>query len=503
MTSNRHDRRFTLKMYRRSIVIAQAVLRKARFLLLKRFSWLYVLHFQAQKSLPNEKTPVSHRPAEQLRSFYLAGLILLVLGVLLSPAAAAQQPGAVHVMTFDGPVNPVLVAYLERGIEEATAHQAQALVLRLDTPGGQVDLTQDIVKLLRASPVPVIVHVWPTGAMAGSAGTFIVLAGHAAAMAPGSSIGAASPIDGSGQDLGETIQKKLTNILTADIENLAARRGEQAVAWAKKAVTDAEAATAEQALALNVIDVIASDTDDLLRQLDGFTVEVQGAPRTLHLAGAERVDVGMTGIEQLLSTVVNAIAIPGIAIMLIVLGVQAIIGEFSQPGGFVAGITGAIALLLGLFALGILNANWVGLAFIGLAFLLFVMELFTGVSGVLTLGGIIALVMGSVVLFRGTGVAIPWGAIVGLTVVTVLFFSVVLAKIVQAQRRRPVSGGDALLGQHALARSELNPTGKVLVQGELWDAELCNARGPVPYGASLVVTGREGFRLFVEPAPKP
>ncbi len=406
-------------------------------------------------------------------------------------------------MTFDGPVNPLLVSYIERGIQQAAQQEAQAIVLRLDTPGGQVDLTQDIVKLLRAAPVPVIVYVWPAGAMAGSAGTFITLAGHAAAMTPGSSIGAASPVGGGGEELGETIQQKLTNILAADIENLAARRGEQAVEWAKNAVLNAEAATAEQALALNVVDAVAVDVNDLLRQLDGFTVEVQGETRTLNLAGAPTVDVAMTGIEQFLNTIVNAIAIPGIAVLLIVLGVQAIIGEFSQPGGFVAGIVGAIALLLGLFALGILNANWVGLAFIGLAFLLFTVELFTGASGVLTLGGVSTLVMGSVILFRGTGVAVPWGAIIGLTVVTVLFFSFVLAKVIRAQRQRPFSGSDSLMGKPAIARSELRPAGKVLVQGELWDAELRDASTPAPIDTHLVVVGREGFKLLVEPAPQP
>jgi membrane-bound serine protease (ClpP class) len=443
-------------------------------------------------------TNLKIRPERRwLRAF---GWVFLVLGLLTSPIGA-QTNDAVYVMTFDGPVNPLLLSYIERGIQQAADRDAAALVLRLDTPGGQVDLTQDIVKLLRASPVPVIVYVWPAGAMAGSAGTFITLAGHAAAMTPGSSIGAASPVGGGGEDLGETIQQKLTNILTADIENLAARRGEQAVEWARNAVIKAEAATAEQALALNVVDAVAVDLDDLLRQLDGFTVEVQGEARTLDLAGAQTVDVAMTGIEQFLNTVVNAIAVPGIAVLLIVLGVQAIIGEFSQPGGFVAGIVGAISLLLGLFALGILNANWVGLAFIGLAFLLFTVELFTGASGVLTLGGIITFIMGSVVLFRGTGVAIPWGAIIGLTVITVLFFTFVLAKIVRAQRRPPASGSEILLGQTAIARSELNPHGKVLVQGELWDAELRVAGEPAPIGAHLVVVGREGFHLFVEPAP--
>ncbi|MFZ2358594.1 MAG: nodulation protein NfeD [Anaerolineae bacterium] len=430
---------------------------------------------------------------------HILGLVFLLLGLLISPSAA-QDSNTVYVMTFDGPVNPVLVSYLERGIEQATARNAQAIVLRLDTPGGQVDLTQDIVKMMRAAPVPIIVYVWPTGAMAGSAGTFITLAGHAAAMTPGSSIGAASPVSGGGEDLGETLQQKVTNILAADIENLAARRGEEAVEWARMAVIEAQAATAEQALALNVIDVVAADVNDLLRQLDGFTVEVQGEMRTLDLASAQTLDVGMTNIEDFLNTIINAIAIPGIAILLIVLGVQAIIGEFSQPGGYVAGIAGAIALLLGLFALGILNANWVGLAFIGLAFVLFALELFTGVSGVLTLGGVVTLIMGSVVLFRGTGVAIPWGTIITVAVITVLFFSFVLAKVFRAQRQRPASGAESLLGQPAIARSELNPRGKVLVQGELWDAELRNAAGPAPIDAPLVVVDREGFHLFVEPA---
>lgn len=424
------------------------------------------------------------------------GLLVLTLALTYSPGAA--QYDVVYVMTFDGPVNPLLLSYLERGIQQASDRNAQAIILRLDTPGGQVDLTQDIVKMMRASPTPIIVYVWPTGAMAGSAGTFITLAGHAAAMTPGSSIGAASPVGGGGEELGETIQQKLTNILTADIENLAARRGEQAVEWAKNAVIQAEAATAEQALALNVVDAVAVDLDDLLRQLDGFTVEVQGKTRTLDLIGASTVDVAMTNIEQFLNTVVNAIAIPGIAVLLIVLGVQAIIGEFSQPGGYVAGIAGAIALLLGLFALGILNANWVGLVFIGLAFLLFMLELFTGASGALTLGGIVTLVMGSVILFRGVGVAVPWGAIAGVTVTTLLFFTFVVAKAFKAQRRRPASGAEGLPGQLAIARSELSPRGKVLVQGELWEAELQGSAGPVAADTPLVVVGREGLRLFVE-----
>ena len=256
-------------------------------------------------------------------------------------------------------------------------------MLRLDTPGGQVDLTLDIVKMMQASPVPIIVYVWPTGAMAGSAGTFITLAGHAAAMTPGSTIGAASPVADGGQEIGETLRAKITNILAAEIENLAKRRGETAVAWARKAVIEAEAATAEQALELGVIDAVAVNVDDLLRQLDGLEVEVNGQEQQLQLPGAPVVDMPMTGPENTLNTLVNAIAVPGIAILLIVLGVQAIIGEFSQPGGYVLGTVGVVATLLGMFALGILNANWVGLGFILLSFLLFFLDIKAPTHGAL------------------------------------------------------------------------------------------------------------------------
>lgn len=417
--------------------------------------------------------------------------------LLLAPVQAQGDGNLVYVTTFDGPVNPVLVAYIERGIAQAEADGAAALVLRLDTPGGQVDLTQDIVKAMRGAKTPIIVYVWPTGAMAGSAGTFITLAGHAAAMAPGSSIGAASPVGGGGAELEETIKKKETNILAADIENLAKRRGDKAAEWARQAVEEAAAATADQALEIGVVDAVASDVADLLRQLDGLQVEVNGQPQRLRLEPAQVEELPLTGLESFLSTLINAIVLPGIAILLIVLGVQAIISEFSQPGGGVFGVIGAIALLLGLYALGILNANWVGLGFIALSFLLFFLDIKAPTHGALTLGGIITFVLGSVVLFSGTETPIPWGTIIGLAIASALFFGFVVAKAVQAQRWRPTWGQESLIGAAAEVRSALNPTGVVLVQGELWDAELQDEAGPVPAGAQVTVVGRNGLRLLV------
>lgn len=423
-------------------------------------------------------------------------VLLLALGLLTSPLAA-QPENTVYVMTFDGQVTPILVSYVERGIAQAEERGAAAIVLRLDTPGGQLDLTQDIVKAMRASRVPVIVYVWPTGAMAGSAGTFITLAGHAAAMAPGSSIGAASPVTGAGEDLGETLEQKAKNILAADIENLAKRRGQEAVEWARLAVEEARAATADQALEIGVIDVIATDVEDLLRQLDGFEVEVDGQPQRLQFENPDVQELPLTGLESFLNTLINAIVTPGIAILLIVLGVQGIISEFSQPGGYVAGIVGAVALMLGLYALGILNANWIGLGFLLISFLLFFLDIKAPTHGALTLGGIITFIFGSVILFSGTEVPVPWGTIIALAILSALFFSFVIAKAVQAQRRSPSWGPEMLIGQVAVVRSELDPTGRVFLQGELWDAELEGSGGALPIGSAVTVTGREGFKLFV------
>jgi len=425
-------------------------------------------------------------------------LALLALLLIVSPAAAADED-TVYVLTFDSAVTPILVSYIERGIDLAEQSGAAAIVLRLDTPGGQVDLTQDIVKAIRASRVPVIVYVWPTGAMAGSAGTFITLAGHAAAMAPGSTIGAASPISGDGADLDETSKKKATNILAADIENLAKRRGDEAVAWARGAVEEAAAATADQALALSVIDVIATDVDDLLSQLNGQEVEIQGQMKPLNFANAQIEELPLTDLESFLNTLINAIILPGVAIMLIVLGIQAILSEFSQPGGYVAGIVGAVALMLGMYALGILNANWIGLGFIALSFILFFLDIKAPTHGVLTAGGLVTFIFGSAVLFSGTGVPIPWGTIIVLAVFSVLFFAFVIAKAISAQHRRPAWGAESLIGEEGVTRTVLDPAGMVLIQGEWWKAELEPGQTSLPAGRRITVTARHGFNLHVRP----
>ncbi len=435
------------------------------------------------------------------RIFYLTSLLLgLTLPVAGEVLAAATQPQVgegqgpvVYALTFKGAVTPVLHRYIENGIEAAVASDAEAIVLQLDTPGGSVDVTQRIVQTILASPVPIVVYVAPSGARAGSAGTFITLAGHVAAMAPGSSIGAASPVGAGGEDVGETLEAKIKNILSADIENLAARRGEKAVEWAIKAVQEAAAATADQALELGVIDFIATDLDDLLRQLDGFQVTVQGTPRTLHTRGALIQPLDLTPLQQFLNFISN----PSIATILLTVGSAGLIAEVWNPGTWVPGTIGAICLLLGLYALGQLDANFAGLALIVLAVILFTAEAFTPTFGALALAGAISFVLGAVLIFDTPGLQVPWPTILGLAGGMLLFAVFAGGAALAAQRRKPLTGMEGLMGQRAKVKETFRAgePGSVFVQGEWWRAEL--EEGAVEAGEEVVIVGHRGYTLIV------
>ncbi len=433
-----------------------------------------------------------NRLRRRLNVSYLLALLIWLFSWI---GLAAQEGGPqVDVLTFKGPVTPVLVSYIERGIAQAERDGAVALILQLDTPGGSVDLTGEITRRMRNADVPIVVYVTPNGAHAGSAGTFITLAAHLAAMAPGTRIGAASPVGTEGQDLGETIRQKITKDLTADLENMTRRRGEKATAWAIRAVEEAEVATADEALELGVIDIIATNLDDLLRQLDGRIVEVNGLPVTLRTAGARVNHIPLGALESFL----NAITTPAIAAILLTLGLNAILFELSNPGGYVAGIIGAIALLLAFYALGALDANWTGLGFIVLAFVLFVLDIKAPTHGVLTLAGIASFVIGAAILFNVPNVEVPWPTIISLALATAGFFAFAVAKAVSAQYRPPTTGFEGMIGQRAVARTELNPAGTVFVQGELWQAVAQD--GPIAAGEAVQVVSRNGMRLLVRKA---
>lgn len=436
------------------------------------------------------------------RTIYLSCLVLSFVAPLagdIAPVLAqtpTQQTGmqVVYLLRFRGAVTPVLNKYIQDNITAATGDGVELLLLQLDTPGGSVDVTKAITQQMLASPVPIIVYVAPAGAHAGSAGTFITLAGHAAAMAPGSSIGAASPVGNSGEDVGETMAAKIKNILSADIENLAARRGEKAVQWAVDAVQEASAATAEQALALGVIDFMAVDVTDLLTQLDGFTVTVNGEPRQLQTNNVVVVDRELSPLQQFL----NLLANPTIATLLLTVGSAGLLAEVWNPGTWIPGVIGLICLLLGLYALGQLDANFAALGLLALAVALFIAEAFTPTFGALTIGGIAAFVLGAALLFDTPGIQVPWVTVIGLAISLAAFTFWVGSLGLAAQRRPATTGSEGLIGRRAQVKQPfaVGEVGAVFVIGEWWNAEL--QEGTVQAGDEVTVIGRRGYTLLVK-----
>jgi membrane-bound serine protease (ClpP class) len=414
--------------------------------------------------------------------------------VAAAPAAQDAAP-VVYVLTFDGAVTPVLERYLENALRAAQADNAAALVLQLDTPGGSVEVTKAIVQRMLAAPLPIIVYVAPTGAQAGSAGTFVTLAAHLAAMAPGTSIGAASPVGSGGEEIGETLAAKVRNILSADIENLAARRGEAATEWAIAAVQEAAAATANQALDLGVVDLVAADLAGLLDAADGRTVTVAGAPWVLRTAGAVTVEYAMTLLQRLL----NLLADPTVATILLSLGITGLLIEIRAPGFGAPGILGVVALLLAFYGLGQLDANLTGLALIALALILFVAEAFTPAFGALAIGGVISFILGASLLYDRPGMSTPWAAtvIVALALGGLAVFAG--TKALAAQRAPVLTGREGLVGRIAIAKQGFaaGEEGSVFVHGEWWNARL--AEGRLAQGERARVVAVEGITLIVTP----
>jgi membrane-bound serine protease (ClpP class) len=422
--------------------------------------------------------------------------LILIIAHLVVPLALAQEAGKeVLVVDVTGPVTPIMLGLIERSIAEADTRNAEALVLRLDTPGGSVELTQRIIQAMIAADVPIVVYVWPPGGHAASAGTFITLASHVAAMAPRTSIGAASPIEGSGADIDETLRAKIQNILVADIKGLADRRGEKALEWAEQAITEAKAASADEALDLGVIDFVAKDLDDLLKQVDGFKVEVAGEEVALATADADVNFLKSTAIEDFLGIITN----PTIALLLISIGSLAIVYEIANPGGYMSGVIGVICLVIGLYALGQLPVNYAGLALILLALALFGAEFFVHSHGALTTGGVVAFIIGALILFNTPEFTyqLPLPSIVGIPAAIVVILAFAVRKAWQARRAKPVTGQEGLLGSVGTVKVALEPEGSVFIWGERWQATSANGQ-PIPAGERVRVTAIDGLHLKVE-----
>jgi membrane-bound serine protease (ClpP class) len=421
-------------------------------------------------------------------------------GIILSAAlflcAVHAQAEKICLIKVEGAIGPATADYISRAIEEAATQGAQCLVIELDTPGGLLDSTRIIVQKFLASPVPIVVYVAPAGAWAGSAGCFITLAADVAAMAPTTSIGAAHPVSiggGGGEEkLDDTMKQKLENFATSYIETIATKRKHN-VEWAKSSVKESKAVTAEKALELNVIDIIAKDLPDLLRQLNG---------RKINGKILKTVDASITEIPMSLrERVFQMIWRPEVMFVLMLVTIYGLIGEMSNPGAILPGVVGAIALILVLYMAAILPINVAGLALIGLAVGLFIIDAFTPTHGVLTAGGIIAFFLGSMMLFDKTGpfFRLSLAVIIPATVVTAAFFAFIVSAGLRAQLLPVKAGKETMHGKTVKALTRIDAQGgKTFVEGEYWNAI---SDAPIEPGQEAEITGVQGLTLKVKPKP--
>jgi membrane-bound serine protease (ClpP class) len=380
-----------------------------------------------------------------------------------------QDSNVVYLLTFDGVVNPVAADMIHEAIQEADAANSQCLIIEMDTPGGLMKSMQVIVKDILSSPVPVVVYIAPSGSKAGSAGVFITYAANIAAMAPGTNIGAAHPVNfGGGGDTSKTMMEKVTNDAVAFIRSIAEKRDRNAD-WAEEAVRESASIPASEALKLGVVNVIEPSVDSLLIWLNGREVEVLNGKKTLNTSDARIVNVEISWRYKLL----NVISDPNIAYILLLIGMMGIFFELQNPGSILPGVVGGISLILAFYALHTLPVNYAGVLLILLALILFIAEVKIPSYGLLTVGGVISMVLGSIMLFKGSMpfFQISWKVIAFATIVTALFFLFVIGLGIRAQRRKPVTGNEGLLGEVGKAVDDfIKGTGQVSVHGEIWEA---------------------------------
>jgi membrane-bound serine protease (ClpP class) len=412
-------------------------------------------------------------------------------------AGGSTQP-RVLLLKYDGPVTSVMVDYVSRGIIDAEEGSYSAVLLQMNTPGGSIDLMNRVVQAIRGSKVPVIVYIGPRGAMAGSAGTIITLAGHASAMAPETAIGAASPVGSNGEDIGTTMESKVKEILKATVRSLAKDRGEKAVSLAEQTIENARAVSAAEAVDNHLVDVLAADPRDVLAQLDGRFVTVGDKAQKLELSGAEIVTFEMTLIEGLLMMLTN----PNLLFLLLAIGAQAVLIEISTPGGWVAGFLGVCCIALAIYGMGILPVNLFGLAFIVIAFVLFILDIKAPTHGALTAAGTVTFIVGALVLFNSVRlpgyplVSVP--LVIGTGLVLGAFFFMIVTIGIRAQNKPVIAGVETVVKKVGYAVSDIDPEGEVQVAGERWSAYLESNEPAIPAGSRIVVTAVNGLRLRVK-----
>jgi membrane-bound serine protease (ClpP class) len=420
---------------------------------------------------------------------------LLLLLSAYGLQALAQKPGSMVRLTVDGAINPVVAEYIKNGVQQAENQQAAALILHLNTPGGLLKSTREIVNYMLDARVPIVVYVTPSGGHAGSAGVFITMAAHVAAMAPGTNIGAAHPVNLQGA-MDSIMSSKSTNDAAAFIRSIAEKRGRNAT-WAEEAVRSSAALAETEAVKQNVVNLIADNEADLLKQINGWEVVVQQATVKLQTANAPVQDVHMTWVQKLL----NYISDPNIAYILLLLGIYGIIFEFYSPGIGFPGVVGGISLILAFYAMQTLPVNVAGLALIALAVALFVLEIYSPTHGILGLGAVVSLLLGSLMLIKPDA-GFEWarlslGVIIPAVILSALFFLAIAGIGLRAQKGKVVTGAEGIVGARGLVLTPLAPVGSIRVQGEIWQAETTGK--PVEEGMQVEVVALEGLKLKVKP----
>ena len=424
----------------------------------------------------------------------MLSLSALLIGLCLWSYDASIGAGEhVDVYPVEGVINPVTVEFMTGSIAQSTDEGAAAVVFQLDTPGGLVESTRLIVKSLLNADIPVIVYVSPSGARAASAGTFITMAGHIAAMAPGTNIGAAHPVSGEGKDIEGDMRKKAENDLAAFARSIADKRHRNAD-WAERAVRDSVSITETDALEQKVIDIVAEDVPDLLAKIDGRSVAVAGKEITLRTAQAEIRYRQMTWRQRVLSVLTH----PQIALMLLSIGSLGLLIELYNPGLIFPGVIGAISVLLAFYSLQTLPVNYAGLALIGLSFVLFILESQIPSFGMLTVGGLVSMFLGALMLIDSPAdyLRIPLSTILVVVGTTGGLMALVVGAAARSFNRQPVTGQEGMIGATGVVKKRIDPTGTVALRGTLWTAQ---SDAPIDVDAIVRVEAVDGLKLIVAP----
>jgi membrane-bound serine protease (ClpP class) len=420
--------------------------------------------------------------------------ILFVICLLLTPRLDAQT---VHVISIDGTINPASADFIHQGIQHAKEAGAEALILQLNTPGGLLKSTRNIVTDLLTAPLPVIVYVAPSGAQSASAGAFITLAAHIAVMAPGTNIGAAHPVGMQGGEKDSIMNEKATNDAAAFIRTISEKR-QRNVRWAEEAVRLSKSITETEALRDSVIDLISPSITDLLQKVDGREVLVNETRTTLHTAGAAVVTEEMDWKHRIL----DLLSDPNVAYIFMLLGIYGLFFELYNPGAVLPGVVGVISLIIAFYSLQTLPVNYAGVALIAFGILLFLLEIKITSYGLLSVGGALSLLLGSIMLIDSESslefIRLSWSVIIPAVACTVLFFLFAIGAGVRAQRRKPVTGEEGLVGETGEALTDVAPSGavgQVRVHGELWSAR--SREGKIPAGTRVRVEKVEGLLIVV------